>query len=238
MKMTPQERLQKSERLRQVKRKVGSTKKYFTKENEEAIKTYILSSSFEERERLFSCYIYPVFLEIINNIVNVYKFNYLPNLDDRKMECVRLLSEKIGYFDPNLGFKAFSYFSVITKNWWLNEAKKFKKEAEDLKRFEEDFVFEHSGVYETEKELIRMEEWGDEVSLRVNTLLIGLRENTNLYKVAKEVINLLETYQKMSISSYNRKAVVQHISYKTGLHKQQVMNSLYRLKKIQSFLND
>lgn len=184
------------------------------------------------RDQLFRTLIYPVFVEIINNIVNVYKFNYLPNIEDRKTECVRLLSEKIHYFDPDLGFKAFSYFSVITKHWWLNEAKKYKQSSNQEEEFEEFFVLDDSELG-AEEELIRQEDWDDGLQKRLDALHCIARKETNLNAVVQEIIEFIGTYQNFAISSYTRKAFVDHVSERTGLTKQQVLNSLYRLKKTQ-----
>jgi sulfur relay (sulfurtransferase) DsrC/TusE family protein len=233
MKKTALEPSQQSERLRQVKRRKGSTKKYFTKENEDAIVEFIQETCSRKRDRLFDTLIYPVFCEIINNIVNVYKFNYLPNLEDRKVECVRLLAEKIHYFDPTLGFKAFSYFSVITKHWWLNEAKKFKKTSSEEEVFEEDFVEIETCEEGTEEYLIRMEDWDEDIRIRLLILSELVRKDTNLSLVVDEIIHFFSVYKDIAISSYTRKAFVDHVSEKTGLSKQQVLNSLYRLKKMQ-----
>lgn len=231
MKKTESERSQQSAVLRRVKRKKGPSKKYFTKENEDAIVEYISEQDQKKRDHLFDSLIYPVFCEIINNIVNVYKFNYLPNLEDRKMECVRLLAEKIHYFDPTLGFKAFSYFSVITKHWWLNEAKKYKKTSSEEEVFEE-----HFSIFETQEEgaedrLIRVETWEEDVRVRLLALSELVRRDTNLHLVVREIIDFFDVYQSIAISSYTRKAFVNHVSERTSLSKQQVLNSLYRIKK-------
>lgn len=233
MTKTASERSQQSDILRRVKRKKGPSKKYFTKENEDAIVAYISEPLQTKRDALFNSLIYPVFCEIINNIVNVYKFNYLPNLDDRKMECVRLLAEKIHYFDPTLGFKAFSYFSVITKHWWLNEAKKYKKTSAEEEVFEE-----HFSIFETQEEgaedlLMRMESWDEEVRVRLLALHDLVRKDTNLHLVVREIVEFFNVYQDIAVSSYTRKAFVNYVSERTGLSKQQCLNSLYRLKKMQ-----
>ena len=229
---TESERSQQSARLRRVKRKKGPSKKYFTKDNEDAIVAYIGEKSQVRRDILFNTMIYPVFCEIINNIVNVYKFNYLPNLEDRKMECVRLLAEKIHYFDPNLG-KAFSYFSVIVKHWWLNEAKKYKKTSSEEEVFEEQI-----SVMETQEEgaedlLIRVESWQEDVRIRLLALHDLVRRDTNLHLVVKEIVDFFDVYQDIAVSSYTRKAFVTYVSERSGLNKQQVLNSLYRLRKLQ-----
>ena len=63
---------------------------------------------------------------MVDKIVYTYKFNNLPNVDCLKEECKIWLVTILDKFDPTKGHKAFSYFSVITKNWFIQKTKKNK----------------------------------------------------------------------------------------------------------------
>ena len=68
---------------------------------------------------------------MVDKIVYTYKFTTLPNVDFLKDECKIWLTTILDKFDPEKGSKAFSYFSVITKNWFIH---KVKKNAKELKQ--------------------------------------------------------------------------------------------------------
>ena len=104
---------------------------YFTKVHEQAIIDFNNSTDLEERERLYSKYIGPVFSEMVDKIVFTYRFTSLPNCDALRDECKIWLMTILDKYDPSKGSKAFSYFSVITKNWFIH---KVKKSNQKLKR--------------------------------------------------------------------------------------------------------
>ena len=113
------------------KRKRKKKNNYFTQVHEDAIIEYCASTDGKHRNVLYKDVIRPVFGEMINKIVFTYKFTNLPNIDSLKDECEMHLVTILSNFDPNKGSKAFSYFSVITKNWFIA---KVKKTALQLKR--------------------------------------------------------------------------------------------------------
>ena len=106
------------------KRKRKKNNNYFTKVHENAIIEYSASDDLEFRNIIYRDVIRPVFVEMINKIVFTYKFTNLPNVDSLKDECEMHLVTILSNFDPSKGFKAFSYFSVITKNWFIAKVKK------------------------------------------------------------------------------------------------------------------
>jgi hypothetical protein len=58
-----------------------------------------------------------------------------------------------------------------------------------------------------------------------------IRKNTYLYKVFVGICVFLNSSNRYSVSSFNRKALVEFVAAYTGLEKHQVINSLYRLRR-------
>ena len=122
-------------------------KLYFTQEHEDAIIKYALTKDTKLRQELYRNLIGPAFNEMVNKIVFTYKFNNLPNIEDLKEECKIWITTILDKFDSSKGSKAFSYFSVITKNWFIHKVKKvsrqnkkeiFLDDAEHQKEFDYD----------------------------------------------------------------------------------------------------
>ena len=61
---------------------------------------------------------------MVDKIVFTYKFTNLPNCDSLRDECKIWLMTILDKYDPNKGSAAFSYFSVITKNWFIHKVKR------------------------------------------------------------------------------------------------------------------
>ena len=102
-------------------------RKYFTKVHEDAIVQYCLSKDRYEKEMLYAKLIHPAFDELVDKIVYTYKFTTLPNVDSLREECKAWLVTILDKYDPSKGSKAFSYFSVVTKNWFIHKVKKNTK---------------------------------------------------------------------------------------------------------------
>ena len=100
---------------------------YFTKDHEAAIVQYTKTTCTRERTELYVRWIEPAFNEMVDKIVFTYKFTNLPNIDYLRDECKIWLMTILDKYDPSEGSKAFSYFSVITKNWFIHKVKRQQK---------------------------------------------------------------------------------------------------------------
>ena len=109
------------------------SKQYFTLDTEEAIVAYNKSASQRERNDLYKTRIQYPFEKLAENILNTFKFSYFDvSKQDVQMEVISNLIEKIHMFQEGKG-KAFSYFSIVAKNYLIlknnGNYKRFKKTA-------------------------------------------------------------------------------------------------------------
>ena len=96
-------------------------KQYFTPDTDAAIAEYLASSNQEERDKIFSRRIHYPFYKLAENLIHTFKFYYteVDDLEDLKHEVICFLLEKLDYFKPEKGTKAFSYFSIVGKNYLI-----------------------------------------------------------------------------------------------------------------------
>ena len=118
-------------------------KQYFTEDTDLAIKEYLASTNQTERDHIFKTRIYYAFYKLAENLIHTFKFYYteVDNLEDLKHEVMVFLLEKLDYFKPEKGSKAFSYFSIVGKNYLIlynNNNYKKKKITVDLMAADED----------------------------------------------------------------------------------------------------
>ena len=205
---------------------------YFTQVHEDAIVEYAKPETpLARKQELYTQYIGPTFNEMVDKIVFTYKFTALPNIDDLKSECKVFLTTVLGKFDPDKGSKAFSYFSVITKNWFIHKVKKnssqMKREVyyEDLSRDSEFHHMSTENDYEEKRE--KQEFWQDMWKEIGKWDYQDLKENER--KVLEAVKILLSDPQAIEI--FNKKAVYLYIREITGLNTKQVVGNLNRLRK-------
>jgi len=101
------------------RRKRFDDKIYFTKETENAIIKYNLTTDPEERNRIYREYIEYPFDKLAENIINRFKFPYVNQpFEDIKKQVVSFLVINLSKYTEGKG-KAFSYFSVIAKNYLI-----------------------------------------------------------------------------------------------------------------------
>ena len=134
-------------------------KQYFTPDTDLAIKEYLASSNQEERDEIFKTRIHYPFYKLAENLIHTFKFYYteVDDLEDLKHEVICFLLEKLDYFKPDRGSKAFSYFSIVGKNYLIlynnNNYKKKKSKVDLLAADEDEGVIHQLGRDERKKEL-------------------------------------------------------------------------------------
>ncbi|MEE3289775.1 MAG: hypothetical protein VX206_03480 [Pseudomonadota bacterium] len=204
---------------------------YFTKVHEQAIIDFNNSTDLKEREHLYETYIEPVFSEMVDKIVFTYRFTSLPNIDSLRQECKIWLTTVIQKYDPTKGSKAFSYFSVITKNWFIHKvkknskAKKMEVPIEDLmvkSKLDEKLIVDH-GYYRQRAE----KEFWENLWIEIESWDTGnLKPNEE--KVLEAIKLLLANPD--SIEIFNKKAIYLYIREITGLNTKQIVNNLNKMR--------
>jgi len=212
-------------------RRTKNPRMYFTKVHEDAIIEYNGLTDNKRRTELYVKFIQPAFSEMVDKIVFTYRFTTLPNIDTLREDCKVWLTTVLDKFDPSKGSKAFSYFSVITKNWFIQKVKKNKRsrqretQFEDLsKELEMKFVSEEM-TYDDEREWrefwsllwVEIETW-DQLKLKPNER-----------KVLEAIKILLQSSEDIEI--FNKKAIYLYIREITDLNTKQIVNSLNKLRK-------
>ena len=208
-----------------------SGKHYFTKDHENAIIQYVATDDQRLRTQLYIEYIGPAFNEMVDKIVYTYKFTNLPNIDSLKDECKGWLTTILDKYDPNKGSKAFSYFSVITKNWFIHKVKKNAKRArtevlydELPKEIESERVVTHNQYHNLREE----KEFWMSLWVEIDNWDTGnLKENEK--KVLEAVKILLNSIDEDEMI-YNKKAIYLYLRELTGLNTKQVVNNLNKLR--------
>ena len=204
---------------------------YFTSDHEEAIIRYARTANQRERTELYIEYIQPAFNEMVDKIVFTYKFTNLPNCDSLREECKIWLMTILDKYDPNKGSKAFSYFSVITKNWFIHKVKRQQKRNKReidydniSKAYEEEFLSTNESYLSNR---IEEEFWKSFYTELQSWDVSQMKEND--LKVYQAINILFES--KEDIDIFNKKAIYLYLREITGLNTKQIVNSLKKFRK-------
>ena len=214
-----------------MQRNPKSPKKYyFTQETEDAIIAYCATECIGERSELYIIHIQPAFNELVDKIVYTYKFTSLNNIDYLKDDCKIWLTTILGKFNPNKGAKAFSYFSVVTKNWFTHKAK--KQTQKNRREIDYDSMIKEVETLNPEQQRDIWDAREEEEFWRNLLQEVGSWEKLNLkdneQKVLQAVLTLMENIDQIEI--FNKKAIYLYLRELTGMNTKQIVSCLNKMR--------
>ena len=136
-------------------------------------------------------------------------------------------------YDPSKGSKAFSYFSVITKNWFIAQvkknAKKNKREISLENYLSADKI--HGTELYAEDEYYHNQEREEFMNLLKEEIdswdSVSMRPNEK--KVYEAIKTLLANADKLEI--FNKKAIYLYLREITGLNTKQIVAQLSKMRQ-------
>ena len=218
------------------KRKRGrkrTKKRYFTEDTEAAIAEYLASTNQSERDNIFSKRIYYPLYKLAENLIHTFKFYYteVENLEDLKHEVICFLLEKLDYFKPEKGTKAFSYFSIVGKNYLIlynnNNYKKKKAKVDPTAADEDDGVLRQLGRDERKQDI---KDFIDYFTEYIDTHMFRLFKKENDRKVCDAVNILFKRRENLEI--FNKKALYIYIREITNVETPVITKVTKVLKKL------
>jgi hypothetical protein len=164
---------------------------YFTKDTEQAIIEYNDSDDDCEREIIFRERIHPAIDKLAENVINRFKFPYIDeSFDDIKTNVVSFLVLNMHKFTKGKG-KAFSYFSVIAKNY---------------------LILNNNNAYRDELRSIYLTEAPPEESFSFEDKLITTQVSDSAGHDARDFIHLLVQYWDFNLTRVFKKERDIHIA--------------------------
>ncbi len=134
-------------------------------------------------------------------------------------------------YDQSKGSKAFSYFSVITKNWFIHKVKRQQKrnlrevDFENIAKHYEEQYLSTDDSYLKERETA---EFWKSFHTELQSWDVSQMKDNDL-KVYKAINILFES--KDDIEIFNKKAIYLYLREITGLNTKQIVNSLKKFRK-------
>ena len=212
------------------KAKKGSPRYYFTQDTENAIIRHNKEDRPYMRERIYNEHIRTAFEKLAENIIHTFKFYYfdVPS-EDVKHEVVSFLYMNMHKFTEGKG-KAFSYFSIVAKNYLIlhnnNNYKKMKQtDSEEVTDYKRDPITEASraDLLTAKKEYLDLfiEYWE-------NNLTTVFKRKQDM-DVANSVLYLME--HRDNIDNFNKKALYIMIREMTNSNTQHITRVVNVMKK-------
>ena len=207
-------------------KKKAKRKVYFGNEVQDAIIEYNLAEISSEKNIIYGTRIHKAFDKLAENIINTFKFTYFDDpFQDVKHEVVAFMVMNMHKYDHTKGSKAFSYFSVVAKNYLIlhnnNNYKKLKTHdgMDKLDRHRSKDISNESDMVTLTKEII---EYFDN---NMNNIFKKERD----LKIGYAIVDLMK--QRDDIENFNKKAIYILIREMTDVETAHITAVVNVLKK-------
>ena len=213
-------------------RKPKTKRLYFGPEVEEAIIRYNATEDSSERSLIYSREIRAAFEKLVENITHTFKFYYTDDqsMEQSQQEVVTFLVERLPKFKAENG-KAFSYFSIVAKNFCIlrNKTNYKKLTAHDRVTYQDGYSGIENELPDTEEEFnplptfvdLFVEYWDE------NLERLNIRDGERSVMCA--VIELFRRRENIQI--FNKKALYIYIREMTNASTQQVTRGIKVVKQ-------
>ena len=175
---------------------------YFDMDVQDAIIEYNLSENDKERSDIYRDKIHYAFDKLCENIINTFKFTYFDDpFQDVKNEVVAFLVMNMHKYDHTKSSKAFSYFSIVAKNYLiLHNNANYKRYCQHTSA---DVLLKQSSNSEAKQEYFNL--FTDEIIIYFENNIHNLFRNKKDISVAYAIIELFK--QRDEIENFNKKAL-------------------------------
>ena len=207
------------------------SKRYFTKITEIAINAYNQCDDQRLKNKIYNRFIHYPFDKLAENVIHTYKTYYFEvPYEDVKANVVAFLNEKIHKFKGENG-RAFSYFTVIARNYLFNEN---NKNYERMKMREGIEVIDSSRniineVYD-KKQQEALKDFMDYYVRYMDYNVFILFNKDRDRKIADSLTELFRT--RDNLYAYNKKALYILIRERTGVQTQYITKVVGKMKLI------
>jgi hypothetical protein len=219
-----------------VTKKVGV---YWPESLDEVIDKFNKSENREEVNKIYEEQLKYPFEKLVENIFNTFKFSYFEvgPLEIQKETISHLISQ-INKYDMSKGFKSFSYFSIIAKNYLIalnnstykkfniHETLDFDPNTEEGRRVEHKLI-KYDNHYEKKDRSEFMELMLNFWDTNVNKIF----HKKNDLNIAYAVIELFRSRDR--IDFYNKKALYLMIREISSCKTQQITKILSKMREYQ-----
>jgi len=207
-----------------------SKKQYFTIVTENAIVAYNNESDEHERNKLYRNHIHQPFDKLVENIYHTFKFSYFDiPYEDIKCEVIAFLNEKIHKYKAGKG-KAFSYFSIIAKNYLIiqnNQNYAKLKSRVDVNEIDDSRDLDREVSTSDQQGQLR-----DFTNLWCEWYDVNL---SSIFTTSRDIIvadAILELFRmRDNIEDFNKKALYILIRERTGLRTQNITKVINIMKR-------
>lgn len=240
--MTDDNNLSKDNSLESKKkgRKPKKEKVYFGEKEELAVREFLTSNSFEEKNKIYNNILRKPIDKMISSIIRTYKlYRKDTEFEEIHNDTHSFLMTKIEKFQPSKEKKAYSYFGTICKNYLMGQILKDQKEVNRKISYEDistDLENDENYSYSIDNEPIQSEDIIKNFLKELNNLFKENSLNENELKLGQALYEIFENYDKIFVGTsnnkFNKNIILLSLREMTNLNTKEIRTSLKKFKFI------
>lgn len=218
-------------------------KGYFYEEQEKAVSDYIMTDDKVEKNRIFNTWLKPAFTKMIESIIRRYKL-YLPDecFDETFNDTISFLMTKIEKFNPEKGYKAYSYCGTICKHYLLFRLNQRKKQQERQESYGDYYdVSNAPGYHAADTSDDKGEDFFNDLientCLEIRKMVssggtCGLTDNEQ--RVGLALVDLFENwgelFNEVGSNKFNKSSILLYLKESTRLNTTEIRSGMKKYK--------
>ena len=226
----------------------GKRKGYFYEQEEEAFVNYLKSTDIEEKNRIFDTVLKPAFTKMTESIIRRYNL-YPPDemFEETFDDTMSFLITKIENFNPESGYKAYSYCGTIIKNYLIYKMNQFAKnqkrntsydayDTEELSDLTDTLRYSYDGESSNIAFLGElMKKTATDIEIIVNDPVKN-KLNENQIKVGKALVEILnnweELFAQMGSNKFNKSSILLFLKETTLLNTKEIRDAMKQYRSM------
>lgn len=226
----------------------GKRKGYFYEQEEEAFVNYLKATDIEEKNRIFDTVLKPAFTKMTESIIRRYNL-YPPDemFEETFDDTMSFLITKIENFNPESGYKAYSYCGTIIKNYLIYKINQFVKNQKRNTSYDAYDTDELSDLtdtlrysYDGESSNIAflgelMKKTATDIEIIVNDPVKN-KLNENQIKVGKALVEILnnweELFAQMGSNKFNKSSILLFLKETTLLNTKEIRDAMKQYRSM------
>lgn len=231
-------------------RKPNPNKKnyYFGTEHEQAFVDYLNATDKEVKDLIFNSKLLPAFTKMTESIIRRYNL-YPPDEEFKETfdDTMSFLITKIENFNPESGYKAYSYCGTIIKNYLIYKINQFAKNqkrntsydaynTEELTNITDTLKYSYDG---NSNNITFLGELMKKTAFDIKEMVddpVKNKLNENQIKVGKALIEILtnweELFARMGSDKFNKSSILLFLKETTLLSTKEIRDSMKNYKSL------
>ena len=231
-------------------RKPGKVRKcYWYEEQEEAFAMYLTAETKEKKEEIFNEKLLGPFTKMTESIIRRYNL-YPPDESFQETfdDTMSFLMTKIENFNPDSGYKSYSYCGTIIKNYLIYKINQFAKNqkrntsydsynSEEMNTITDTMRYSYDGGNQSNIAFLTelMKKTANDIKETIEDP-VGNKLNENQIKVGKALVELLtnwdELFAQMGSDKFNKSSILFYLKEQTLLNTKDIRDSMKNFKSM------